>query len=133
VTEGAPLGQPARILRIFHSSIGVFELACLAYLWFCAIVRRRGHLLTFAVSVLTVEGAALLLAKGCPMGVLQRRVGDDAPMFELWFGPRLAPLAIPTFTVVAVAGMVAVVVRTRSRTDRRPAAGTWTDCPRQSS
>ncbi len=26
-------------------------------------------------------------------------------MFELWFGPRLAPFAIPTFTVIAAGGL----------------------------
>jgi len=32
-------------------------------------------------------------------------------MFELWFGPRLARFEIPTFTVIAVAGLTLVIVR----------------------
>ena len=52
-----------------------------------------------------------MLAKGCPLGILQRRAGDDVPMFELWFGPRLAPFAVPGFTVAAAAGMISVAGR----------------------
>ena len=32
-------------------------------------------------------------------------------MFELWFGPRLAPVAIPMFTLVALGGVFLVLVR----------------------
>ncbi len=51
------------------------------------------------------------MAKGCPLGIFQRRAGDDVPMFELWFGPQLAPLAIPTLTAVALAGGALVLAR----------------------
>jgi hypothetical protein len=105
------LSANARILRTVHSSIGVFELGCLAYLWFCAITRRRDHWFTLAVGVLFGEGAVLLLARGCPMGFFQRRAGDDVPMFELWFGPRLARYAIPSFVALAVIGMVTAMAR----------------------
>jgi hypothetical protein len=66
-----------------HSVIGVCGLGCLVYLWFCAITRRRDKWLTVATGVLIGEGMALIVAKGCPLGVVQRRVGDNVPMFEL--------------------------------------------------
>ena len=99
------------MFRAAHSTIGVGELACLCYVWFCAIVRRRDPWLRLAVGVLIGEGTALLLAKGCPLGVLQRRAGDDVPMFELWFGTRVAPFAVPTFTLIAVGGLALVLGR----------------------
>ena len=105
------LGRRARALRVLHSSIGVGELACLAYLWLCAIRGRRDRWLRLSTAVLLGEGAALVAARGCPLGVFQRRAGDEVPMFELWFGPRLAPFAIPTFTVIAGAGMALLAVR----------------------
>jgi hypothetical protein len=108
VTELSP---GARALRAVHNSVGVFELGCLAYLWFCAVTRRRDRFFTLAVRVLFGEGVALLLAKGCPLGFFQRRAGDDVPMFELWFGPRLAPFAIPTFVALAASGMVIALER----------------------
>ncbi len=122
VTELSP---NARMLRTVHSSIGVFELGCLSYLWFCAISRHRDRWFTLAIRVLLGEGAALLLAKGCPLGFFQRRAGDDVPMFELWFGPRLAPYAIPSFVALTASGMVTAMARSpqgeQSRT--RPGHG----------
>jgi hypothetical protein len=111
MVSGSTLGRKARMFRAAHSTIGVGELACLCYVWFCAIGRRRDPWLRLAVVVLIGEGTALLLAKGCPLGVLQRRAGDDVPMFELWFGTRVAPFAVPAFTLIAVGGLALVLGR----------------------
>jgi hypothetical protein len=32
-------------------------------------------------------------------------------MFELWFGTRVAPFAVPTFTLIAVGGLALVLGR----------------------
>ena len=105
------LSGTARKLRLVHSAIGVAELACLGYVWLCAATRRRDRWLKLSVGVLAGEGAALVAAGGCPLGIFQRRVGDDVAMFELWFGARLAPYAIPTFTALSLAGLGAALVR----------------------
>ena len=98
------LSCQARTLRVIHNAIGAGELVCLGYVWFCALARRRDVWLRASIAVLTGEGVALVVAKGCPFGVFQRRAGDDVPMFELWFGPRVAPFAIPAFTAIALVG-----------------------------
>ena len=116
--RGSTLSRRARALRAAHNAIGLGELACLGYLWFCAVVRRRDPWLRLAVAVLLGEGVALLVAKGCPLGIFQRRAGDDVPMFELWFGPRLAPLAVPTFTLIAAGGLALVLARPPEEIDR---------------
>ena len=72
-SPGRPVGYRAEVLRRLHSSIGASELACLGYVWFCALTRRRDHLLGVSMAVLVGEGAALLVAKGCPLGLFQRR------------------------------------------------------------
>ena len=94
----------AKSLRVLHDAIGAGELVCLGYVWFCALARRRDVWLRASIAVLTGEGIGLVVAKGCPLGGFQRRAGDDVPMFELWFGPRLAPLAVPAFTAIAFTG-----------------------------
>ena len=99
------------MLRTAHSSIGALELGCLLYLWLCALTRRRDRWLHVAIAVLLGEGAALLVAKGCPLGVLQGRAGDDVPMFELWLGSRIARFAIPTFTTMAATGLMVAAAR----------------------
>ena len=111
VSPAGPLSRQARTLRLLHTSIGLGELCCLGYLWFCALSGRRDRWLKLSAGVLAGEGVALLMAKGCPLGVFQRRAGDDVPMFELWFGPRLAPYAIPSFTMIAVMGLLLVLGR----------------------
>lgn len=105
------LGRQARVLRVLHNAIAIGELACLGYLWYCAITRRRDGWLRVSTVVLVGEGVALLAAKGCPLGIFQRRAGDDVPMFELWFGPRLAPFAIPAFTGIALGGVALLRAR----------------------
>lgn len=111
MTAGRALSRQARGLRVLHSVVGCAELACLLHLWYCAIFHKRGVVLRLAVAVLLGEGGALLVYKGCPLGVFQRRAGDDVPMFELWFGRRLAPFAIPFFVAATVIGLVVLVLR----------------------
>jgi len=105
------LSRQARVLRVLHDAIGIGELASLGYLWYCAVTRRRDGWLRASTVVLVGEGVALLAARGCPLGILQRRVGDDLAMFERWFGPRLAPFAIPTFTGLALGGVALLRAR----------------------
>jgi len=109
------LSAKARRLRALHNAVGVADLGCLGYLWFCGITRRRNRWLSLAIAVLAGEGVALLVARECPVGAFQRQAGDDVRMFELWFGPRVAPFAIPAFAVIAVAGLGLVLVRTGVR------------------
>lgn len=113
--EADQLSDSARGLRLLHSAIGFGELACLGYLWFCALTRRYDRWLGVSIVVLAAEGVALVAAKGCPLGIFQRRSGDDVPMFELWFGRRLAPIAIPTFTLLAFLGAALLLIRKAGR------------------
>jgi hypothetical protein len=112
VGDGAGrLSCQGRSLRVVHNAIGAGELVCLGYVWFCALARRRDVWLRASIAVLIGECVALVGAKGCPLGVFQRRAGDDVPMFELWFGPRLAAFAIPGFTAIALVGAALLGLR----------------------
>jgi hypothetical protein len=106
-------------MRVVHEAIAVGELLCLAYIWVCAITRRRGRLLRACVVILLGEGAGLVLGRGkCPLGPLQRRLGDPVPLFVLWLGPRAARRAVPLLVGLSAAGLVALVCR-RSGTEHR--------------
>ena len=118
------LGPHARLLRVLHTLVGLGEIACLGYLWSCALRRRRTTLLRLSVAVLAGEGLALVAWRGCPLGVFQRRAGDDVPMFELWFGRRLARFAVPTFSVVVVAGAALALARRPGATTHTSIRGT---------
>ena len=98
--------------RIAHVLWGIVELGALVHVWRSALVRTRGRYLWPSMALLLTQGAALLVGRGnCPFGPFQRRLGDPVPMFELILPPRAAKAAIPALFAVAVAGMVAALLR----------------------
>jgi hypothetical protein len=112
----AELSSGAKALRIAHIAIAGLELCGLGYVWFCALSGRRVRLLGAALATLSVEGVALGIGRGnCPLGPLQKRVGDPGPLFELVLPPRAAKAAIPVFFAIALSGAAILVLRTRGR------------------
>ena len=64
------------------------------------------------MAFLSIEGAGLVVGGGdCPMGPLQKRLGDEVPFFELVLSPRAAKAAVPILAAASVAGFVAVALR----------------------
>jgi hypothetical protein len=104
--ETPRLPRGALALRAFHTAIAVFELGCLGYIWGCVISGRRGRLLRGAMAILTAEGAGLVIGRGnCPLGPLQRRLGDPVPLFELVLPPAWAKRAVPILAAVSGLGI----------------------------
>ena len=115
-SPGRPSWQdlPYRALgfRIAHVLWGLVELGALTHVWRSAVLRRRGRYLWPSMTLLLLQGAALVIGRGnCPFGPFQRQLSDPVPMFELVLPPRAAKAAIPVLFAVAVAGMVAVLLR----------------------
>lgn len=122
----ADLPAGARAFRLAHVGWGVASMASLGYVWLCAWRRRRDRLLAASMAFLSLEGVALIVGRGdCPFGPFQTRLGDPVPMFELLLPPRAAKAAIPTLTIVALAGFAAVALRTRPRQERRADDQPW--------
>jgi hypothetical protein len=112
----AELGSQAKALRLGHIGIAVVELTSLIYIWYCALSGRRSRVLGAAVATLSMQGVALLIGRGnCPLGPLQKRLGDPRPLFELVLPPRAAKAAIPVFFAVALGGVAILALRPRSR------------------
>jgi hypothetical protein len=94
----------------------VVGLSSLVSVWFCALTGRRDRVLGAALATLSVQGVALLIGRGnCPLGPLQKRLGDPRPLFELALPPRVAKKAIPVFFAVALGGVPILALRQRSR------------------
>lgn len=109
------LGQAARALRTAHVAIAAVELSALGYIWFCALSGRRDRALATSIGILATEGVGLIIGKGnCPLGPLQRYVGDPTPMFELFLPPRAAKAAVPILAGVSLAGIGAIAWRSRT-------------------
>lgn len=101
-----PLSHAAQALRAVHTAIALGELGCLGYVWVCALTGRRDRVLSGAISLLAAEGVGLIVGHGqCPLGPLQRRVGDPVPLFELVLPPVWARRAVPALASIAGAGI----------------------------
>ena len=110
------LARGAMGFRVAHLAWGIVELSALTHVWGSALLRRRDRYLWASITLLLVQGAALVVGRGnCPFGSFQRQLGDSVPMFELALPPRAAKAAIPILFVVAVAGIVAVLMRPPQR------------------
>ncbi|MGO9207758.1 MAG: hypothetical protein ACLQBX_16515 [Candidatus Limnocylindrales bacterium] len=106
------LPSGAKAFRIAHVAWSVLSLASLAYIWTCALTRRRNRLLGASIAFLSLEGVALIVGRGdCPFAPLQTRLGDPMPLFELVLPPRAAKAAVPVLAGVTLTGLAAVVVR----------------------
>jgi hypothetical protein len=109
---GPTLARAARRFRMLHIAIAVVELASVGYVWICAVARRRNPVLRGAIAALSVEGVALVVGRGnCPLGPLQRRLGDSVPLFELVLSPRAAKAAVPVLAGTTIAGIALVALR----------------------
>jgi hypothetical protein len=109
------LSPAALAFRSFHAAIAAGFLLAIAYVWWCALTGRRGHLLHVAVTVLVGEGILVIANNGdCPLGCLQDRLGDPVPLFELVLSPRGARRAVPVLGVVAAAG-IALLAKDRGK------------------
>jgi len=106
------LAPKARALRLAHIVIAVVELSGLGYIWVCALQRRRDRWLAGALAALCAQGVGIVIGRGnCPLGPLQRELGDPTPCFELVLPPRAAKAAFPVLLVVTLAAMVSVAMR----------------------
>jgi len=111
-TPRPALSRAAKAFRVAHTVIAVGDLAALAYIWSCAVRRRRDRALSASVVALALEGAALIVGRGnCPLGPLQRRLGDPVPLFELVLPPKAAKAAVPVLAGISLIGIGLVVAR----------------------
>jgi hypothetical protein len=120
--EIGQLSPAARAFRAGHGVIATAFLAAIAHVWWCALTGRRGRWLRLAVVALVGEGAFVAANHGdCPLGPLQERLGDPVPLFELVLSPRAARHAVPALGLITTAGLILLVRRGPSLTDRRAA------------
>lgn len=77
----------------------------------CSLTNRRGKTLWAAVATLVAEGIALVVGRGdCPLGLLQQRLGDPVPLFELVLPRRTAGTAVPVFVGITCVGLAVLAI-----------------------
>lgn len=108
----AQLTPAARAFQAAHGAISVAFLVAIAYVWWCAITRRRDCWLRLAVSALATEGVFVAANHGdCPLGAIQERLGDPIPLFELVLSPRAARRAVPALGLITAAKLMLLARR----------------------
>ena len=113
-TPSVKLSRAALAFRAAHAAIAAQQLLAIAYVWWCALTGRRGRLLRAAAASLIGEGVLVAANRGdCPLGGLQKRLGDPVPLFELALSTRAAKRAVPTLGTIAAAGLALLAVRGR--------------------
>ncbi len=105
------LGRGARAFRLLHSAIAIVGLSSLGYVWWCAVTGRRDAVLAASVAWLLAQGVGMVIGRGnCPLGPLQRRLGDPTPLFELVLPPRAAKAVFPVLLVFTVLGFAGLLI-----------------------
>src|SRR5918912_470358 len=98
------LSRAALAFRTFHAAIALEQLLAIAYVWWSALTGRRDRMLRIAAATLIGEGVLVTANRGdCPLGGLQRRLGDPVPLFELVLSRRAAKRAVPTLGAITAA------------------------------
>jgi len=106
------LSVAALAFRSAHAAIAGAFLVAIAYIWWCALTRRRDRWLHLAVASLVTEGVVVTANHGdCPLGPLQERFGDPEPLFELVLSPVAARRAVPSLGIFTIAGLALLARR----------------------
>jgi hypothetical protein len=85
-------------IKLIHSIIFFFMVACLVYIFYCAVAQRYDWTLLFALSAIFIEGLALFINRGeCPFTNLARKYGAVKGSVTDLFIPM--QLARHTFTI----------------------------------
>ena len=64
------------VVKLVHSAIFFFVVACLGYILYCVIARRYDWTLLVALSVVCLEGLVILVNRGkCPLTGLAEKYG----------------------------------------------------------
>ena len=101
------------LVKLVHTLIFVFMVACVFFILYCGILGIRNRLLFLSIGIIFIEGTVLLLNKfKCPLTVLAWKYGDKSERFSDIFLPRqFTPLIMPVFTTLFVIGLILVVIK----------------------
>ena len=101
------------LIKVLHSIIFFFFLACLGYIAFAAITRRFDAWLALAIGSISSEGVILLLnGWRCPLTKLAEKYGaGNGSVTDLFLPPFLARNAFRISLSLAVAEMALLTVR----------------------
>jgi len=100
------------LLRVVHFLIVVYLFAGIFYIYYSAFTQTSSIWLVILVVSLFIEGLVIYLNRGnCPLGYIQRKVGDDTPFFELILPKKYAKKAVRVCAVITLIGIIILDIR----------------------
>jgi hypothetical protein len=100
--------QKVFVIKLVHSVVYFFMVACMAYMFYCAVARRYDWTLLAAIAGIAIEGLVLILNKGtCPFTPLAERYGAERGSVTDLFLPDWC--ARHTFRVSTVIVIIEVI------------------------
>ncbi len=100
--------QKVFIIKFIHSIIYFFMVACMAYIFYCAIARRYDWTLLLALAAIVIEVLVLVLNRGtCPFTPLAEKYGTEHGAVTDLFLPNWC--ARNTFRISAIVVVIELI------------------------
>ena len=96
------------IWRFIHILIGSFFIGCLVYLYYAAFAGPIDWKAYFCLAAIIVEGIVLMIFKGCPLTIIQTKIGDSKGFFDLFLPQKVLPFIVPGFTILTFVAMTLI-------------------------
>jgi hypothetical protein len=95
-------------IKLIHSIIFLFMVACMVYIFYCAVVRRYDWTLVFAFAAIVVEGIVLIINRWtCPFTKLAQKYGDEkGAVTDLFIPARYARYTFNVFTTIFIIELI---------------------------
>ncbi|MFC1907218.1 hypothetical protein ACFLW8_03935 [Chloroflexota bacterium] len=100
-------------IKLFHTFIFFFMVACLAYILYSGITATFNWVLFLALIAILLEGVALLLNEGrCPLTSLAERYGaEKGAVTDNFLPPVISRNVFKVSSVIVVAGVILLAIR----------------------
>jgi hypothetical protein len=100
-------------IKLIHTVIFLFMVACLVYILYCCVTRTFDLVLLFAIGIILVEGIVLLINQGrCPFTILAEKYGAvNGAVTDLFLPDWLARNTFKIFTTFFVCELLVLGFR----------------------
>ncbi len=88
------------VWRFIHILIGSFFIACLIYIYYAAFAGPLDWKVYFCLTAIIIEGIVLMVFKGCPLTIIQNKIGDNKGFFDLFLPQKVLPFIVPGYIIL---------------------------------
>ncbi len=97
--------------RIIHILIGSFFIGSLIYLYYAAYSGPIDWRVWFCLMAIIVEGLVLMIFKGCPLTIIQNKIGDEKGFFDLFLPAKALSFVVPVFSFLTIVAIILIYIK----------------------